>query len=217
MSISEDEKKRAAKIFSLLKKTHPDATIELKFKNPLELMVATILSAQCTDYRVNEVTATLFKRYRTPKDYAAATDAELEKAIKSTGFFRQKAKSIKRSMQILLDQYGGKLPRELELLTELPGIGRKTANVILGNAFGIPGLPVDTHVKRVSNRLGLTDQQDPIKIERDLNALIPRRQWIQFSHTLIFHGRRICKARTPLCSSCPVSGLCRYFKEAHRR
>lgn len=198
-------------IFSRLRKHHSDATIELNFSNPLELTVATILSAQCTDTKVNEVTATLFKRLRKAADYIAIRQEDLEGLIKQTGFFRQKAKSIKRAMEMIAAKHRGKVPQTMEELVELPGVGRKTANVILGNAFGIPGLPVDTHVMRVSKRLGLTESEDPVKIEAELCAMLPPKDWTLFSHTLISHGRRICKARRPLCEQCPVRELCDFW------
>ena len=205
--------KKAQGIQRRLTKLYPDATCELNFRNPLELLVATILSAQCTDVRVNIVTKTLFQTFKQPHDYLKATPAKLEALIKTTGFFRQKAKSIRGAMQKIVSEFDGKVPRTMEQLTSLPGVGRKTANVVLGNAFDIPGLPVDTHVTRVSNRLGLTDQSDAVKIEHELCALLPPKEWCLFSHNLIFHGRRICKARKPLCEECPLTDVCNYYRE----
>jgi endonuclease III len=204
---------KARAIFKKLKQAHPDAHIELVYKTPLELMIATILSAQCTDIRVNQVTAVLFKKFKKPEDYVKKSQAELEEIIRPTGFFRQKAKSIRGAVKIILDKHQGEVPQTMEELTKLPGVGRKTANVILGNAFGIPGMPVDTHVTRIANRLGLTKESDAVKIETDLTKLIAKKDWTQFSHTLIFHGRRICKARSPQCEKCNVKEFCNYFEE----
>ena len=199
---------RARKIAALLKKTHPDAKCALHHKNPLQLLVATILSAQCTDIRVNKVTPTLFKKYRTAEDYAKADLKKLEQEVRTTGFYRQKAKSIQRTAGELVNRFKGKVPRTLEELVTLPGVWRKTANVILGNCYGVPGIVVDTHVRRLSYRMGLTKQTDPDKIEVDLMKLLPRKNWASFSHTMIFHGRRICKAIKPACPACPVNPLC---------
>jgi len=205
-------KTKAEEAYRRLKHRHPDATIALKFSNPVELLVATILSAQCTDVKVNQVTAKLFTKYRTPADFLAAPAGELENDIHATGFFRQKTKSIRGAMQAIAERHGGQVPADLEALTKLPGVGRKTANVLLGNAFGIPGLVVDTHVSRVSQRIGLTKNFDPVKIEFDLMELIPQEEWTQFSHVMIFHGRRICVARKPKCEECPVNDLCDFIK-----
>ncbi len=211
MKLSPAERaKRARLIYRRLQKAHPDAHIELNFGSPLELLIATILSAQCTDIKVNQVTAVLFKRYRRAEDYLKHPLSELEAIIRPTGFFRQKAKSIRGAVSQIVEKHAGIVPQQMEELVKLPGVGRKTANVVLGNAFNIPGLPVDTHVTRISNLLGLTSHQDAVKIESDLNALIPKKDWTQFSHTLIFHGRRICKARNPLCDSCTVREFCSY-------
>ncbi len=204
-------KKKAGEIYRRLRKAHPDAHIELIFSNPLQLLVATVLSAQCTDKRVNIVTKDLFKKFKKPADYLAVSVEELENDIRSTGFFRNKAKAIRGQMQTILAKHGGKVPGTLAELTQLPGVGRKTANVILGNAFGIPGITVDTHVTRVSQRLGLTKNDDPVKIEFDLMELFPQAEWTLLSHTLIFHGRRICAARKPACDKCPVTALCNYY------
>ena len=203
-----EDKKKTAAIIALLKKRYPDAGCALHFKNPLELLVATILSAQCTDERVNKVTVDLFKKYKTAEDYARVKQEVLEKDIKSTGFFRNKAKSIVNCCKKIVQAHGGKVPATLDELVALDGIGRKTANVILGNAFGVPGITVDTHVKRVSYRLGLTKNQDPVKIEFDLMKLVPQKEWTHFSHLVIFHGRYTCVARKPLCAECVVEKLC---------
>jgi endonuclease-3 len=209
MAVSSPDKRRATKIVQKLRREYPDATCALNFRTPLELLVATVLSAQCTDERVNIVTKTLFTKYRSAAHYARADLNELERDIQSTGFFRNKAKNIKACCQAIVDAHDGEVPRDLATLVELPGIGRKTANVILGTAFGIPsGVVVDTHVTRLSQRLGLTSEKDPVKIELDLIVLIPRKQWIDFSHRLIHHGRRVCVARKPRCSQCVLNDLC---------
>lgn len=200
--------KKALMVLGLLEKAHSDATIALEFSNPLELLVATILSAQCTDVRVNLVTRELFKKYPDVRAYAEADVAGLESGIRSTGFYKNKAKSLIGCAAAIVEKHGGRVPDTMEELTALPGVGRKTANVVLGNAFGVPGMVVDTHVKRVATRLGWTRQRDPVKIECELCALLPREKWSHTSHVLIFHGRRICKAPTPLCSLCPVQKLC---------
>jgi endonuclease-3 len=200
---------RVTKIIAGLKKTYPDAHCELDHSNPLELLVATILSAQCTDKRVNLVTADLFKKYRSAADFANAPLPELEAAIKPTGFFRNKAKSIKTAASAIVEKHAGKVPRTMEELTELGGVGRKTANVVLGNAFNINcGVVVDTHVARLSQRLGLTREQDPEKIEQTLMQLVPQDEWTMFSHLLIWHGRRRCFARNPDCANCEIKALC---------
>lgn len=203
---------KADRIFERLRDMYPDARIELTFSNALELTVATVLSAQCTDKKVNEVTATLFRKYHTPKDYLNVTEEELQADIKPTGFYKQKARSLRAIMRALVDIYDNEVPADIESLTALPGIGRKTANVILGNAFGIPGIVVDTHVKRVSARLGLTRNSAPEKIEQDLMAVVPRQDWTKASHLLIFHGRYTCKARSPLCDQCPLTSLCDFYQ-----
>ena len=200
---------RTAAIIEGLKRTYPEAHCELNYTNPLELLIATILSAQCTDKRVNLVTADLFKKYRSAADYAKASPAELEEQIKSTGFFRNKAKSIKTCCQALVDRHSGQVPRTMESLIELGGVGRKTANVVLGNAFNVNvGVVVDTHVARLSFRLGLTRETDPEKIEATLMKLVPQAEWTLFSHLLIWHGRRRCYARNPDCPNCEVKSLC---------
>ncbi len=203
--------KKAQTIFQLLSKLHSDAHIELNFSNAFELLIATILSAQCTDVKVNQVTAKLFKKLKTPQDYARTPIEELEELIRPTGFYRNKAKSIKGAATKIIEEFRGEVPRTMEELVTIPGVGRKTANVVLGNAFDTPGLPVDTHVTRLCNRLGLTKHTDAVKIEAELCALLPPQNWTAFSHTLIFHGRRVCKARGPKCQECPVSDLCNFF------
>jgi endonuclease III len=205
---------KATSILINLDKHYPDARCTLDYRNPLELLVATILSAQCTDERVNQVTPALFKKHPTVASYAQASLADLETAIRSTGFYRNKAKNIQACCRELQERFAGKIPMDLDILVQLPGIGRKTANVILGNAFHIPGIVVDTHVARVSQRLGLTTNEDPVKIEFDLMELIPRERWVTFSHQLIQHGRNICSARKPLCSQCPLRTLCNYAAQS---
>ena len=202
-------RERVKQLIKVWPKVYPDAHTELDFKTPLQLLIATILSAQCTDKRVNLVTPALFKKYRTAKDYANAPAAELEKAIQSTGFFRSKTKSIRGATATIVQKFGGKVPATMEELRELPGVGRKTANVVLGNAFGKnEGIVVDTHVARLSGRLGLTKQSDPVKIEFDLMKLVPQEYWAVWSHWLIWHGRRRCYARKPDCANCEVFNLC---------
>ena len=202
-------RERVANLLKIWPKVYPDAHTELNFKTPLELLIATILSAQCTDKRVNMVTPALFKKYRSAKDYAGAPPGELENAIKSTGFFNSKARSIRGATRTIAEKFGGKVPNSMEQLRELPGVGRKTANVVLGNAFGInEGIVVDTHVIRLSQRLGLTKQKDPEKIEQDLMMIVPQKFWAIWSHWLIWHGRRRCFARKPDCSNCEVFKLC---------
>ena len=202
-------RERVAKLLKAWPKIYPNAHCELNFRNPLELLVATILSAQCTDKRVNMVTPALFKKYRTAKDYANASQSEFEKAIRSTGFYRSKTKSILGAMRAIAEEYRGKVPDTMEKLNALPGVGRKTANVVLGNAFHKnEGIVVDTHVIRLSQRLGLTKHKDAEKIERDLMKLVPRAHWTDWSHWLIWHGRRRCYARKPDCSNCEVFHLC---------
>jgi len=202
-------RERVTELVKELPKVYPNAHTELNFKTPLELLIATILSAQCTDKRVNLVTPALFKRYRTAADYAKAPAAELEKAIQSTGFFRNKTKSIRAATSTIVNKYNGKVPDTMAELRELPGVGRKTANVVLGNAFHKDeGIVVDTHVVRLSQRLRLTKHDDPEKIERDLMNLVPREHWTNWSHWLIWHGRRRCFARKPDCANCEIFRLC---------
>lgn len=200
--------RRARKMNRILADTYPDAHCELDFGNPLELLVATILSAQCTDKRVNLVTPTLFAKYPTVEDYAAADRNEMEEIIKSTGFFRAKTNSIIGMAQAVCDRYKGEVPGKLKDLVTLPGVGRKTANVVLGNAFGVPGITVDTHFQRLTRRFGWTTETDPVKIEHAVGELIPKRDWTVMSHRLIWHGRRICHARNPACGVCPLATLC---------
>jgi endonuclease III len=196
-------------VIDRLKREYPDAHTELDWTNPLELLVATMLSAQTTDVRVNQVTEALFREYRTAADYAEADADELEEDIRPTGFYRNKARALQGMARALLEEHGGVVPRTMAELVALPGVGRKTANVVLGNAFGVDeGIVVDTHVRRVSSRLGLTTNEDPEKIEQDLTAVVPREDWTIFSHLLIFHGRRVCKARKPDCPSCVLNDIC---------
>lgn len=192
-----------------LKKEYPDPAVALNYKTPFELLVAVILSAQCTDVRVNMVTGTLFKKYRTPADYLIVTQEELESDIRSTGFFRSKAKNIRAMCKKLLEEYNGEVPDSMEILITLPGVGRKTANCVLGEAYNIPsGIVVDTHVTRLSNRLGLTRHKDAEKIEKDLMQSIPKKHWIKFGNHLIHHGRKVCHARKPRCTSCVLEDIC---------
>jgi endonuclease-3 len=198
-----------SEVITRLKNEYPDAKTELNWENPLELLVATMLSAQTTDVRVNMVTERLFEKYRTAADYAGADPAQLEEDIRATGFYRNKARSLRGMARALLERHGGEVPRTMAGLVALPGVGRKTANVVLGNAFGVDeGVVVDTHVRRVSGRLGLTEERDPEKIERDLIRVVPEGERTLFSHLLIFHGRRVCKARKPDCPGCVLSDVC---------
>lgn len=200
---------RAPEIIRILSETYPDAKVALRFSNPLEMLVATILSAQCTDEKVNEVTETLFAKYRTCEDYLRVPEDELKLDIKPTGFFNQKATSIREACRRIVEVYDGKVPDTMEDLITLRGVARKTANIVLGNAYGkVVGIAVDTHVKRVSNRLGFTQQSDPDKIEQDLMRLIPKERWFDFTYVLIDHGRNVCVARRPKCELCPVNNLC---------
>lgn len=208
--------RRARKINRILAEAYPDARCELDFENPFELIVAVVLSAQCTDVRVNLTTPAVFAKYPTADDMAAADPAELEELIKPTGFYRNKAKSLLGLSTALRDQYDGEVPRTLDELVKLPGVGRKTANVVLGNAvdpktgkpFGVPGITVDTHFGRLSRRFGWTREDDPVKVEHAVGALFPKEEWTMLSHRLIFHGRRVCHARRPACGACPVAALC---------
>lgn len=201
-------KKRAVQILKLLKKEYPEAQIAIEFGSPFQLLIATILSAQCTDERVNQVTKPLFKKYKSPTDFIKVKITELEKDIFSTGFYRQKAKNIVGCCKMLIEKYDGKVPTDIEKLIELPGVGRKTASVVSGNAYGIPALAVDTHVKRLSNLLGLVSSDDPEKIEFELKKLLPPESWTIFSHFLATHGRNICIARHPKCNECSLANLC---------
>ena len=205
--------RRARRIYRELAATYPDAHTELNFGTPLELLVATILSAQSTDKGVNLVTPTVFARYPTAADYAAADRDEMEKIIKSTGFFRAKTTSLIGLGQALCERFGGEVPRRLRDLVTLPGVGRKTANVVLGNAFGVPGITVDTHFGRLARRFGWTTSTDPDKVEQEVGALFPRKDWTYLSHLLIWHGRRVCHSRRPACGACVVAGLCPSFGE----
>ncbi len=202
-------RERTQEIIKLLKRAHPDAKCALNHSNPFELLIATILSAQCTDERVNKVTADLFRKYRKPEDYLKVPASELQEDVRTTGFFRNKTKSIQGACAMLAEEFGGKVPQTMDELLKLPGVARKTANVVLGVGYGIAaGIVVDTHVTRLSNRLALTKQKDAVKIEQDLMELVPKKDWIIFSHLLIFHGRRICKARRPLCEECSIEKVC---------
>ncbi len=211
-------KKNIETIINFLKENYPDSTTALKSNNPFQLLVATILSAQCTDERVNKVTPELFRRFKSPEDFARAELPEIEKYIKSTGFYHNKAKNIKECSKVLLEKYNGNLPQDINELVKLPGIGRKTANVVLGNGFGIvSGIVVDTHVLRISLRLGLTKNKDPVKVEEDLMKLIPENFWIEFSNSIILFGREICKAQNPLCGRCKVYDICKFPSKKDRK
>jgi endonuclease III len=202
------KRKRIKPIIERLAAEHEDATIALTFASPLELLVSVMLSAQTTDVNVNRVTGKLFQKYRRPEDYLAVTQEELERDVFATGFFRQKAKALRGTMQMLLDEFGGEVPRTLDELVRLPGVARKTANVVSSELGNPQGIVVDTHVRRLSQRLGLTKEEDPVKIERDLVKLVPREDWGRFPHLLIWHGRRVCIARAPRCDDCVITGLC---------
>ncbi len=205
--------KRVAAILEKLDEAYPNAACELKHQNAFQLLVSTILSAQCTDVRVNQVTETLYKKYPNPKAFAYATPSDLEQEIRPTGFFRNKTKSVMGASKAIVEKFGGEVPRTMEEMLSLPGVARKTANVVLGTAYGIPsGIVVDTHVQRLANRLDLTRNEDPKKIEQDLMQIIPQRKWIKFSHQLIWHGRRVCQARKPKCTECNLEALC-YAKD----
>lgn len=206
-----ERKKRAVALYRALSKLYPNVRCELNFKNPLQLLVATVLSAQCTDKRVNAVTPALFKRYKTVEDFAGANLRELQVLIKSTGFYRAKAKSIKGLATKILKEYGGKVPDKLEDLVKLPGVGRKTANVVLGHAFDTPGITVDTHFGRLSRRFGWTKETDPVKVEFEVMELIPSKEWTNLSQRMIWHGRRVCHSRKPACAACPISSHCPSF------
>ena len=206
-------RRRARRILAILGETYPDAHCELDFSTPLELLVATVLSAQCTDQRVNSVTPALFAGYPDAAAYAAADREELEQLIAPTGFFRQKARTLQALGQAVCDRYDGEVPGRLEDLVTLPGVGRKTANVVLGDAFGVPGITVDTHLGRLARRFGWTEETDPEKVEADLMELFPRKDWTLMSHRVIWHGRRRCHARRPACGACPVARLCPAYGE----
>ena len=209
MTADPAKKKQAAKVVRGLRRDYADAECALVHETPFQLLIATVLSAQCTDERVNIVTKELFAKYPTARDLAAVPLKKIEKLVQSTGFFRNKAKNIKALSGRLAEEFDGEVPRDLDILVNLPGVGRKTANVVLGTAFGIPtGVVVDTHVGRISKRLGLTSSTDAVKIERDLIELLPRKEWIDYSHRMIHHGRRVCKARKPLCEKCGFEKIC---------
>ncbi len=203
-----DQKKRMSSILRVLKKEYPEATCSLYFKTPFQLLVATILSAQCTDERVNKVTPHLFQKFPGPKEMAKGSLSEIEDLIKSTNFFRNKAKSILETSRILMEKYHGEVPTNLDELTQLRGVGRKTANVVLGVAFGVPGLVVDTHVGRLSRRMGFTESSDPVKIEHEIMAIVPKEDWTLYAHLMIDHGRKICTARKAYCEKCGVVAFC---------
>ena len=204
-----DKKTHVLNIIRLLEKEYSDAKIALDYTNPLELLIATILSAQCTDKRVNIVTKTLFKKYKTPEDYADADNKEFEEDIKSTGFYRNKAKNIKKCCQLLIENFNSQVPKTMNELLELPGVARKTANIVLSNAYGIvEGIAVDTHVRRLAKRLGLTENEDQDKIEKDLMEITPKAQWMKITDLLIFHGRRVCLAKNPNCEGCVLNKIC---------
>lgn len=203
-----EQKERALRVFERLHARYADARCSLDFRSPLELLIATILAAQCTDERVNIVTKSLFKKYRKAEDYIAAPQEELEKDIQSCGFYRNKAKNIKGACAKIVAHFGGKVPGTMEALLELDGVGRKTANVILGECFGVPGIIVDTHCGRLAKRLGFSKHDDPGKVEKDLMRVVPEEHWTMFSHCMVFHGRAVCVARGPKCSECPVNDLC---------
>ncbi|HUT46004.1 MAG TPA: endonuclease III [Sedimentisphaerales bacterium] len=205
----DDAARRVKKIWPILKKTYPGARIALNFKDPLELLISTILSAQCTDVRVNMVTKDLFKEYKSAADWAGADLKQIEAGIRSTGFFHNKALNIKGACTRIVEKYDGKVPGTMEELLTLSGVGRKTANCVLGDAFGIPGITCDTHVIRLSRRLGLSENSDPVKLEFDLAEIVPKKNWTAFSHLVITHGRNICKARKPNCPECPIAKHCR--------
>jgi endonuclease-3 len=204
-----NDKTRVLKIIELLEKEHPDAKIALNYTNPLELLVATILAAQCTDKRVNLVTETLFKKYRKAEDYANADLEELEEDIRPTGFYRNKARNLKKCCQMLVEKFNSEVPKTMEAMLKLPGVARKTANIVLSNAYGvIEGIAVDTHVRRLSQRLGLSEHKDANKIEKDLMEIVPKTEWMRITDLLIFHGRRVCVAKKPMCGTCVLNELC---------
>jgi len=208
MDVDSETRKEARAIYRILTKTYPDIRCELDFKNPLELLVAVVLSAQCTDKRVNALTPALFKKYKKPKDYAKAPLAEIEQFIYSAGFYHAKARHLKGLGTKLVEEFDGKVPGNLDDLITLPGVGRKTANVVLGHAFDIPGITVDTHFGRLSRRFGWTTSMDPVKVEHEVGALIPQHEWTNLSQRMIWHGRRICHSRKPACGACPMAKIC---------
>ncbi|ABN52515.1 MAG TPA: endonuclease III [Hungateiclostridium thermocellum] len=208
-----DKKEKVKEIIKIFDELYRDAQCTLDYENPLQLLISTQLAAQCTDARVNVVTKTLFKKYKDARDFANADLKELEQDIKPTGFYHNKAKNIKETCKIIVEKFGGKVPDNMEDLLTLPGVGRKTANVILGDAFGIPGIVVDTHAKRLSNRIGLVNTDDPKKIEFELMEIVPKEKWSLFCHQLVYHGRAVCKARKPECDKCAIIDYCDYGKE----
>lgn len=213
---SENPKEQARYVVKKLKSLYPEAHCELFHSSPAELLVATVLSAQCTDVRVNKVTQVFFKKYKVPEEVAELSLKSIEAEVKSTGFYKNKAKSIKALCQTLVNDYKNTFPNKLKDLVELPGVGRKTANVVLGEIFNKPeGVVVDTHVKRLSNRLGLTESDNPVIVEKDLMKILPKKHWVQFAHWMIFHGRRQCKARNPICETCSLKRKCYYYKNHH--
>lgn len=207
-----DVRERARRIIKIFDKVYADAACSLEYKNPLQLLVSTMLAAQCTDERVNKVTKSLFEKYRSVYDFASADVYELQKEIKSTGFFRNKARNIINCCKMLIEEYNGQVPNNMKDLLRLPGVGRKTANLILGDIFGIPGIVVDTHAGRLARRMGFTKHEDPVKVEYDLMDIIPKNKWTSFCHQLVYHGRAVCRARKPDCIKCPVKELCDYGK-----
>lgn len=207
------KKQRALKISELLEEMYPEAACSLEYAEPLQLMVATILAAQCTDARVNMVTKELFRKYRSVQDFAYAEQEELEQDIRSTGFYHNKAKNIIAACKMIISDFGGRVPPNMEDLLKLPGVGRKTANLILNDCFGVPGVVIDTHAKRLANRMGLTDNEDPEKIEYDLMKILPNEKWGSFCHQLVYHGRALCDARKPKCSECAIKPYCRFGAE----
>ncbi|MEY4497281.1 MAG: hypothetical protein RLZZ364_586 [Actinomycetota bacterium] len=208
MTVDRENRNQARAIYRILTKTYPNVRCELDFKNPLELIVAVVLSAQCTDKRVNQITPALFKKYKRAKDYAKAPLPEIEEFIYSAGFYHAKARHLQGLGRKLVEDYGGEVPNRIEDLVSLPGVGRKTANVVLGHAFGIPGITVDTHFGRLSRRFHWTTSMDPVKVEHEVGALIPEREWTNLSQRMIWHGRRICHSRKPACGACPVAKIC---------
>jgi len=206
-----DNRQRVVEIIKVFDRIYPEAGCSLEYKDPLQLLIATQLAAQCTDARVNVVTKALFRKYKNVYDFAEADLAELEEDIKSTGFYRNKAKNIKKCCRMIIDEFGGMVPDNLEDILKLPGVGRKTANLVLGDIFGIPGIVVDTHAKRLSKRMGFTENEDPVKIEYDLMKIVPKEEWTRFCHQLVLHGRAVCTARNPKCDKCPVSKFCKFY------
>lgn len=210
------KRKKVEEIIKIFDNLYPDAACTLKYKDPLQLLISTQLSTQCTDARVNIVTRELFQKYRKAEDFANADIHELEQAIKSTGFYRNKARNIKKCCRDIVEKFGGNIPDNLEDMLTLPGVGRKTANLVLGDVFGIPGIVVDTHAKRLSRRIGLTENEDPKKIEFDLMKVVPKSEWGKFCHQLVYHGRAVCNARKPKCDQCMISSFCDYYKKQEK-